>query len=71
MLMKAQAELFERGVKKVREPADLARSWPGWRSARPEKKAAPRKKKSCGAGDVNGGWVGWVEVPRRDRRGIS
>ena len=45
MLMKAQAELFERGVKTAREPADLARSVAGL-GKRPAKakKPAPRKK---------------------------
>ena len=43
--MKAQAEMFERSIKTLREPADLARSVAGLEK-RPAKKKepAPRKK---------------------------
>jgi hypothetical protein len=44
VLMKAQAELFERGIKTIREPADLARSAAGLEKRPPKKKAAPRKQ---------------------------
>jgi methyl-accepting chemotaxis protein len=45
LLMKAQADLFERGVKTAREPADLARNVAGL-GKRPAKakKPAPRKR---------------------------
>jgi hypothetical protein len=43
VLMKAQAELFERGVQGIREPVDLARSVAGLEK-RPRKKAAPKRK---------------------------
>jgi hypothetical protein len=45
VLMKAQAELFERGIQTLREPTDLARSVAGL-DKRTKKQAAPRKKKS-------------------------
>jgi hypothetical protein len=44
VLMKAQAELFERGIKTIREPADLARTVAGLEKRPTKKKAAPRKK---------------------------
>ena len=45
VLMKAQAELFERGVHTIREPADLARKVAGLgQRPKKKKKAAPRKQ---------------------------
>ena len=41
--MKAQAELFERGVQTIREPTDLARSVAGLEKRR-KKRATPRAK---------------------------
>ena len=41
VLMKAQAELFERGIRTAREPADIARRVAGLEK---RKKPAPRKK---------------------------
>lgn len=43
VLMKGQAELFERGIQTLREPTDLARSVAGLEK-RTKKKAAPRQK---------------------------
>ncbi len=46
VLMKAQAELFERSIKTIRQPTDLARSIAGLekRAAAQKKPAAARKK---------------------------